>query len=287
MSRTITTFLLILSTFTCSAQSVCEKLTQLKQQCYGFKPTELTDKQREEKSAQLDQFWNIAKNAPEKALPCLKDLILNERNDPYFCFDASTLVLSLDKKQQYLDVVLEGVKKTNLKDLQLEPYLEVCYLLGRNGKDIALPAEKLISTPGAHVYLTVHVVDLSAIDASLFLYNTMTTEKAESSLINIILHGNATGKHNAAVVLNVLSTNRGDSLLNNLMAENKLADSTKQFILKDRRDFIANTKTELTAKDEAQVRAERQQSISGLSDEGLQRYFRLTGILLTIRKKHD
>jgi hypothetical protein len=285
MLRIITTVFLALSISNCSAQSLCEKLAQLKKQYYGFKPTKLSAKQREEKSAELDKFWNMAKTAPKDALQCLKDMILTENNDPYFCFDASTLILSLDKQQQYLDVVLEGVKKTDLDDLQLETYLEVCFFLGKNGKDISTPTEKLISTPGAHVYLTTHVIDLSAIDASLFLYNTMTTEKAESSLINTITKGNAVGKHNAAVVLNLLSTPKGDSLLNRLIVEGKLADSTKRFILKDREAFTKDTKTALTIKDEESVRVARQQSIQDLSDEGLGRFFEQTRLLMTIRKK--
>jgi hypothetical protein len=286
MNRIVIITLLALCTFTCQAQSFCEKLAQLKKECYGFKPTLLNEQEKEAKSGKLDQFWNLAKTDPDKALPCLKEMITNENNDPYFCFDASSLILSLDKKEQYLDVVLAGVKKTDLRDLQLENYLQVCYFLGRKGKDVTLPVEKLISEPHAHVYLTVHVIDLSAIDASLFLYNTMSTEAAERSLINTITNGNATGKHNAAVVLNLLSTIRGDSLLNQLIAKNQLADSTRKFILKDREAFIKNTKTQLTAKDEAKVREQRQQSITAVSDESLSRYFELTGVLLTIRNKH-
>ncbi|MBD1365336.1 hypothetical protein IDJ77_16080 [Mucilaginibacter sp. ZT4R22] len=285
MRRLSVIALFIIISFNSRAQSLCEKLANLKTQCYGFIPTSLTTKQQEAKSAELDKFWNLAKTDPNKALPCLKEMILNENNDPYFCFDASTLILSLDRKQQYLDVVLAGVNKTDLKQLQLETYLQVCFSLAKNGKDITAATEKLISTPGAHVYLTIHVIDLSAIDASLFLYNTMTTESAERCLINIITNGNPTGRHNAAVVLNILSTARGDSLLNKLIDENKLADSTKAFVLKDRKEFISQGKTELTATNEEAIRKERQESMPGLSDEGLGRYFRLTGTLMALRNK--
>jgi hypothetical protein len=277
--------LLILSGYVSSAQSTCEKLTKMKAECYGFKPTLLTEKQQKAKSAQLDRFWELAKKDTEGALPCLRDMILAENNDPYFCFDAATLIMTLDKKEAYLDVVLQAVNKAELTELQLEPYLQVCFFLGKKGKDIVHATEKLISTPKAHVFLTVHVIDLSAIDASLFLYNTMSTQDAESSLINTITNGNATGRHNAAVILNILSTDRGDSLLNKLMAENKLPDSTSKFILNDRKAFISNTKAELTEQDEDLVRKQRQETIQGLSDEGLQRYFGQTGILFTIRNK--
>jgi hypothetical protein len=285
MTRPIIIILIILSSLNCQAQSFCEKLAKLKQQFYGFSPTKLTTEQQKSKSADLDKFWNLAKTDPEAALPCLKEMIMNENNDPYFCFDASTLILELDKKERYLDVVLAGVNKSDLKGLQLETYLQVCFFLANKGKDIGAAAEKLISMPGAHVYLTIHVIDLSAIDASIFLYNTLPLEKAEDALISVINNGNSTGKHNAAVVLNILSTKKGDDFLNGLIAENKLADSTRQFILKDRKEFIDHKKYKEPARDEASIRTDRQQSIHGVSDESIERYFSFTGELMTARDK--
>ncbi|MEO7213742.1 hypothetical protein [Mucilaginibacter sp.] len=283
MARFLFAFLLLCSTSICSAQTFCEKLAKLKTEYYGFNPSSLNSKQTDAKSAQLDKFWNLAKTNPEAALPCLKDMVTAENRDPYFCFDAASLILTLDKKEQYLDVVLEAVKKADLADLQGEPYLRVAFFLGKKGKDISALAEKLISTPKAHVYLVQHAIDLSAIDASIFLYNLMSIKAAENNLFNIIGNGNATGKHNATVVLNILSTNRGDSLLNKLLAENKLADSTKAFVLKDRKAFAENSKEQPSTRDESTVREERTKTITALSDESIERYFTLTSELITIR----
>jgi hypothetical protein len=129
MTRLLVIILFTIVSLNSHVQSMCEKLAAMKAQYYGFLPTSLKSKQQEAKSADLDKFWNLAKTDPDKALPCLKEIIFNENNDPYFCFDASTLILSLDKKQQYLDVVLAGVNKTDLKQLQLEIYLQACFFL--------------------------------------------------------------------------------------------------------------------------------------------------------------
>ncbi|WP_078349522.1 hypothetical protein [Mucilaginibacter pedocola] len=260
-------------------------MATLKKEYYGFKPNTLNDKQTDAKSAQLDKFWDLAKTDPAAALPCLKEMVLAENNDPYFCFDAATLILTLDKKEEYLDAVLASVKKTDLNNIQGEPYLNVSFLLGNKGKDIAPLAEKLISTPKVHVYLAMHAIDLSAIDASLFLYNLMSIKAAEDNLIGITENGTPTGKHNAAVVLNLLSTDRGDSLLNKLLAENKLADSTKAFVLHDRKEFTKGDGKDKEVRDEATIRNERTKTITGLSDESIERYFALTAELMSVRYK--
>jgi hypothetical protein len=195
MARIFIVLFLLTSSVACSAQTLCEKLAKLKTAYYGFKPNSLDAKQTEAKSADLDKFWNRAKTDPDAALPCLRDMIMAENNDPYFCFDAASLILSLDKKEEYLDVVLAAAKKADLNQIQGEAYLNVAFFLGHKGKDISPLAEKLLSTPGAHVYLTIHVIDLNAIDASIFLYNLMNIKSAEDNLFNIIANGNPTGKH--------------------------------------------------------------------------------------------
>ncbi|QTE35915.1 hypothetical protein J3L18_22610 [Mucilaginibacter gossypii] len=313
MIKPLLTILLSVITLTIQAQTFCEKITKLKHECYGFTPKSLSLAQREAKSAQLDKFWDLAKSNKKEAALCLKNLILAENNDSYFCFDASSLLLSLDETKEYQSVVLEGVKKSNLEDLDLQPYVQLSFFLGKKGNDISALAEKLLSYPNAHVSLTQHAITLNAIDASLFLYNTMSAVKAEKSLFNIIANGNSTGKHNAVVVLNMISTPKGDSLVNRLIQNKELPDSVSNFILKDKQDFNIKTacKNVITRADALQklnassydenficeaanalkpedieaVREARFKTTPGLSDEGLSRYFTLTALLITMRNK--
>jgi len=324
MNRNIILVIFIFVNTACSAQSVCEQLRKLKQQCYGFKPSEISEIEKERKNTVLDKFWDFAKSNKSESPECLKQMILAEKEDGYFCYDASALLLQLDEKQQYLDVVVEGLKKCRLKDLQLEPYLQICFFLGKKGKDISELAEKLISEPKATVFLTEHVITLTASDASLFLYNTMGTANAEKSLINTIETGNVTGRQNAAQVLNAISTPRGDSLINILIKKKQIPDSTINMILADKKgatasptcngdlnretvlqrlknypgevgqpdseiagndELICSACKALTAEDIEIIRAARNRSTRGLSDEALYDYFALTKILLTVRNK--
>lgn len=324
MKRIFVVSIFLINAVLCSAQSVCEKLHLLKQQYYGFTPLALTSKQIDAKSADLDKFWSFAENNKTEAITCLKQMILAENKDTYFCFDASDLLLHLDDKFQSLDVVAAGLQKSNLKELQLEEYLHVCFVLGKKGTDISALTEKLISEPHATVFLTEHVITLSSVEASLFLYNTMGTEKAEISLFETLKNGNPTARSNAAMVLNTISTAKGDSLLNLLIKNRELPDSVEKAILKNKKEFakkltckgsinrdeilarlknypaapgetdeevagneefICSACKALTPGDAEAVRAARDRSTPGLSDESLYDYFALTGILMAIQNK--
>ncbi len=317
MTRLITIIVLAISTLSCSAQSVCEKLEQLKKLYYGFKPSLLKPEQRNAKSADLDKFWDYAKSNKTEAVPCLINMIKTEQTDTYFCFDASSLLLTLDKEQQHLDAVLEGVKKSDIIDLNLEGYLQISFFLGSQGKDISSLAEKLISYPNAKIPLTIHAITLNAIEAASFLYNKMDPSLAEQSLSTVIMTGNSVAKHNAAILLTLNATAKGDSLLNRLIANKNLADSTIKIVQNTKMSFTVTSpcdgslgRTEilehlkssptgeisskemmcsavkvLLPEDIEVLREARRKSTPGLSDEGLERYFALTIVIITLRNQ--
>jgi len=321
MQKIVVFFVLFIS-MTCFPQKTCDSLNLLKAKVYGFDPSALSDEEKEAKNGDLDLFWKTARNNPDEAKPCLKTMIENEQADSYFCFDASSLLARIDSTSTYLPTVVAGLEKSELEHLQLSSYLEICFYLNYKKQDIGVLAEKLISIPDAKVFLAGHFITLNAIDASIFLYNNMPVETAERYLKQAIEKGNATARHNAAVVLNLLSTDTGDAFLNTLIANKQLEESTIAFINKDRKAFsvkpsgsisrtkileylddvpynfekeffgfsgndkmIASACKQLNKEDVDKIRAARQKTTPGLSDEALHEYFALTSILMTVRNK--
>jgi len=305
------------------AETTCQQLIRLKQTIYGFKPSELNDSLKNLKSAELDEFWSAAKAHPADAALCLKSLIENEEKDQYFCFDAASLLVRLDTTDRYLPSVIAGLKKCNLRDLQLVSYLEICCYLAFRGKDIGELAENFISTPGASVYLEQHVITLDAIDASIFMFNLMDEAVAERILTSAILHGNSIARHNASVLLNLMATDSGDRLIDSLSDQKFLADSTKRLIKEERKslknksagtisrskimeslddapynmekeffgfagndNLIASACKVLSKNDLDKVREARKKSTPGLSDEALHEYYTLSSIIRTIRNEN-
>jgi hypothetical protein len=318
----IITFIILFANLSFS-QSTCDSLILLKKKTYDFKPSDFSDSVKDLKSAELDIFWNTAKRNRAEAAVCLNEMILNETHDSYFCFDASSLLLRLDTTGKYLPTVLKGIDKCDLEDLQLSPYLSICFYLGMKGYDISGLTNKLISIPNARVFLSDHFMTLNAIDASIFLYNAMPLKTAENALFEAIKNGNETAKHNASVILNLVSTERGDSLLNSLIENKQMPDSTIKFVEKDRKEFVMHCKgqtgrskilehlkdvpynfekefygfagndklicsacNQLTIQDIELIREARRRSTPGISDEALYEYFALTRILMTVRAKN-
>lgn len=323
MKKTYIIIFLLISCISIS-QTTCDSLILLKKNIYGFKPSELTDTLKSLKNNDLDIFWRTAKNNPKEASPCLKTLIENETNDSYFCFDASSLLIRLDSTDTYLPTIIKGLKKCELSELQLSPYLEICFYLNYKKLDVSELATKLISVPDAKIFLPNHFITLNAIDASIFLFNNMPTESAEKCLISAIENGNFTAKHNAAVLLNLLATDNGDKFLNTLIDKKQLDESTIEFIMKDRKTFITKAKgsenrtkiiellndvpynfekeffgfsgnekligsacKQLNKQDIDKIRSARSKTTPGISDEALHEYFALTTILMTVRDKKE
>jgi hypothetical protein len=324
LTKNFITIFLLLSNINSFSQTTCDSISLLKKKVYGFNPSELSDSLKALKSKNMDLFWSTAQDNPKEAAPCLEAMIEKENADLFFCYDASMLLFQLDTTDKYYQSIINGLKKCNLKDLQLEPYLTICFFLEKKGKDIGELATKLIGTPNATVYLTNHVITLNSIDASIFLFNNMPEEIAEKVLVSAIMNGNSFAKHNASVLLNLLATKSGDSLLNALITKRQLADSTVQFIRKDRKTLIINPKgsesrfkvleslddvpynmekeffgfagndeligsacKQLTKQDIGKIRKARVKSTPVLSDEALHEYFTLTTILMTVRDKKE
>jgi hypothetical protein len=325
MRKKLVLLLLVFSLFqSTSGQVNCENIEQLKTRTYGFRPKELSQKQIESKNKDLNHFWDEIKKHGEMGIECLKGLIETEVKDSYFCWDGSALLAQIDTTDKSLDIVKKGLDKCELSDLQLEPFLHLSYFLGQKGKNISSLALKLISEPNATVFLTNHVITLSSIDASLFLFNQLRTDSAERLLISTVLNGNPTAKYNAAVLLNLLSTDNGDKLLDSLSKENKLDPKTLEFIASDRKNFITTKTgnisretvltdlkdtpynleknffgfsgnedlihsacTQLNKPDVDLIRQARYKVLPAISDEALHEYFALTTILMTVRNKKN
>lgn len=304
------------------SQSICDSIKLKKDIAYGFAPNELSDSLKNLKSQELDNFWNFAKKNKEESALCIKKLIENEKNDSYFCFDASSLLLSLDTSKLYHSTIISALNKTNLEDIQLSSFLKISYYLAYKGQNINELTTKLISIPNARIYLSDHFITLNAIDAGIFLLNIMGEKNAEETLILAIKNGNPVAKHNAAVLLNVLSTNNGDSLIREKISSGSLPDSTINRLNKDNESLtikkkgtikrnrvleamkdvpynfekeffgfsgnedLINSACKVLTKDDLKiVRDARTRSITGLSDEALHEYFTLTAIIFTIKAK--
>lgn len=313
----------ILNNYNVFSLNICDSLQSLKELTYGFKPSSINDSIKEQKSKEMDIFWETAKSHPADAAKCIKIMIENEKHDSFFCFDASSLLLRLDTTDKYLPTVIQGINKCELEDLQLYPYLQICIYLGKKNQDISDLVSKFLDLTEGKIFLSNHFLELGIVDASIFMLNIIPIEKAETILINKINSNNYNIKHNGIYLLNLLSSNNGDKIINDLIKNKNLNDSTiqllnqinkklvldykegtlnyekviellddapfnfeKQFYgFSGNTDLINSACSKLTSKDLEKLFEARKKSTFNLSDEALYEYYALTSIIMTVKKK--
>src|ERR1022692_2151840 len=87
----------------------CSKLATMKASTYGFHPTDLNQAQQLAKSSEMDRFWAAAKSDHANGIQCSQQMILAEKRDKPFLFDASSWLYSLDNSPENLNAITPGL----------------------------------------------------------------------------------------------------------------------------------------------------------------------------------
>jgi hypothetical protein len=182
--------------------SVCAKLQAAKTATYGFAPSRLSDAERKVKAKQMDQFWETTRTLGLSAIPCLQQMLGSDRNDPFFLFDGSSLLLSLDSSPVSLKVISTAVAGTDLKDVDPAGYIRLLLQLSRRDVDIGPLAEKYMKYPSVDTYLPEHgAMKLTRIDGALLLYGSMAPDLSEKYLETLAKQSNSETREAAVFAL--------------------------------------------------------------------------------------
>jgi hypothetical protein len=186
----------------CGQSSACANLLAAKAATYGFAPSRLSDAERKVKAKQMDQFWETAKKLGPPAIPCLQRMLGSDRNDPFFFFDGSSLLLSLDSSPASLKAISTAVAGTDLKDVDPAGYIRLLLQLSRRDVDIGPLAEKYMEYPSVDTYLPEHgAMKLTRIDGALLLYGSMDPDLSEKYLETLAKQSNSQTREAAVFAL--------------------------------------------------------------------------------------
>jgi hypothetical protein len=75
-------------------QDSCAEFRQALKSTYNFKPSRLSEADRDAKSAAMDRFWEMVSTRRVQLLPCLRVAIADPQSDSWFLFDGSNLLVS-------------------------------------------------------------------------------------------------------------------------------------------------------------------------------------------------
>lgn len=213
-------------------QNTCDSLTTLKNKIYNkYDPIAVSDSINNLKWKELDQFWKYSMSEKIKSASCINELLIKENKDSYFCFDASALLVNIDKNKEYRGTVINGLLKSRIEHIQLNTFLQIIIILSKEGYDISELATKYLSSPKKKVLLKNHFLSLNRTHAGILIYGTMDDNAATKNLIKNILSDNPEYvKHSSSVILYLKNTKRGNNVLDSLKTKNLIPEKTLEVL---------------------------------------------------------
>jgi hypothetical protein len=173
----------------------CAGLQRLINETYNFKPSKLNEAEQTAKSNAMDRVWEAVKTERTKLLPCLRAALADPQADPFFLFDGSSLLLSLDPSEESKRTLIRSYALVDLADVDLSIWVGRLALLGAEGFDISQAADKWLRFPDATYYLPQHGAYKVTVDnGAMFLFGSMDEAQATPVLLKIVADKNHPGR---------------------------------------------------------------------------------------------
>ena len=185
-----------------SAQNRCAEIDSAKAQTYGFHPPTLTKAERDQKSKQMDAFWRLVQSGGQPALECVRQLMAKESADTYFLFDGASLLAQFDESGASDQSILDGVVRSDIKDVAADGYIHLCLQLTKRNVDIGPAANKYLHAENVTTYLPQHgAYKLDRLRGSILLYGSMQPELVDKYLIPELSSSDHEVRDTAALLL--------------------------------------------------------------------------------------
>jgi len=223
---------LILLPFFCVAPVLaqaqnCVELQKMIDATYNFKPSKLTEAEKDAKSAAMDKVWNAVKADPKELLPCLRREIDARKNDGFFRFDASNLLVQLDQSDEAKKTLIKSYAEADLDDLNLVYWLLVVAKFGYGGFDTTAAGETWLKYPKSQYYVQGGRLTINKEMGAVIIYGSMDEGIATPALVKIAAQENHPARE---IALRVLMQQATPDALRALKKLNQkgLSDGAKQ-----------------------------------------------------------
>lgn len=221
--------------------AVCAAFQEMVDETYNFKPSKLTAAEREAKSAAMDKVWNKVKENGQELLPCLRDLIDARTHDAFFRFDASNLLIQLDRGEEAKKTLIKTYAEVDLADINLRYWMPYIAVLGYEGFDTSAAGETWLKYPNPEYYLPQHAaLAVNKEIGALIIYGSMDEAIATPALARVAARENHPARDIAVRLLMQQATPQSLEELKKLNLKG-LSEATRQSV----NDFL--TKPNLLA----------------------------------------
>jgi len=184
------------------AKESCVSFQALIKETYNFKPSKLSDAERDAKVTAMDKVWNMAKANPKEWLSCLRAALEDSGANQWFRFDGSNLLVELDPSRESKALQVRSYTHADLDDVNLQVWVETLARRGTEGFDVSEAGERWLKYPQARYFLPRHgAYEVKAFQGALFIYGSMDESQATPALLKIVSQANHAGREHALWIL--------------------------------------------------------------------------------------
>ena len=215
----LTTFFALCPILSMGQQPACAEFQKDVKATYNFKPSRLeTEAESNAKSAAMDRFWNAVKAKPDELLPCLRAALADPQSDPWFRFDGSNLLVSLDPSPASKAEQVRQYTAVDLGDVNLQVWVSTLARRGAEGFDVSEAGARWLAYPNAKYHLPQHgSQEVDRLLGAIFIFGSMDETQATPALLKIAGALNHPERINAISLLLMQAT---PEALNGLKAVN-------------------------------------------------------------------
>ena len=180
----------------------CDDFNKLIKSTYNFRPALLENNaERSRKSAAINKVWETVKAKRAELLPCLISALEDPKADPWFRFDGSNLLVSLDPSDAAKRIQIKNYAATNLEDVDLRMWVTGLLRRGLENYDVSAAGERWLSYARGRYFLPEHGFEVSVFTGALFIFGSMDETFATPALIKIGSDRNHPGREGALGIL--------------------------------------------------------------------------------------
>lgn len=184
------------------AQNPCGSFQALINATYNFKPSRLSDAEREVKIAAMDRVWNMVRARPRELLPCLRAALEAPNADQWFLFNGSNLLVTVDPSPESKALQVRSYTAVDLDDVDLRAWVTTLALRGAEGFDVSAAGERWLTYPRARYFLPEHgAYQVGPLQGALFIFGSMDEAQATPALVRIVSQANHPGREHALLLL--------------------------------------------------------------------------------------
>jgi hypothetical protein len=254
---------------------------------YSFQPHNLTQKEIEAKSNELDQFWSKVKDRKEQYIPLLRTELQAPSNPSFFYYDCSKLLLSLSKNIDDMKIALKAIPKVDLLDVQHDDYLRTVHMLAGFELDTSDAALRILDYPQFKAFIPQHALTLAQNYSLIYMLIPTKEEYYLQKLINRLSEEKDIVSQKSIIeMLWYTVTKQGDQAIQQFSEDTSKPNESRMWAkeLLARKSKLGLS-SKLSVRSYSSLKQKRKEVMSRISDEALMEFESLTAKMLAKRKE--